>query len=66
MLDETTRLIRTVFDSTKRFGKRRQARNLERELAHGFAFSQEENGAVNQSDLIRVYDTTKDKPSGMS
>lgn len=66
MLGETTRLIRTVFDSTKRFNKRKQARNLERELAHGYAFSQEENGVVNQSDLIRVYDTTKDKPSGMS
>lgn len=66
MLGETTRLIRTVFDSTKRFNKRKQAKSLERELAHGYAFSQEENGVVNQSDLIRVYDTTKDKPSGLS
>lgn len=30
----------------------------------GFAFSQEENGAVKQSELIRTYDTDIDKPSG--
>lgn len=66
MLGETARLIRTVFDSTKRLSKRKSARNLETELAHGFAFSQEENGAVNQSDLIRAYDTTKSKPTGMT
>lgn len=30
----------------------------------GFAFSQEENGVVRQADLIRVYNTDIDKPSG--
>ncbi len=30
----------------------------------GFAFSQEENGAVKQSDLIRKYDTNIEKPTG--
>jgi hypothetical protein len=31
----------------------------------GFAFSQEENGAVNQADLIRVYNTEVNKPTGV-
>jgi len=33
--------------------------------SHGYAFSQEEDGVVEQSDLIRVYDTTQEKPSGL-
>ncbi|XP_024293608.1 probable phospholipid-transporting ATPase IA isoform X4 [Oncorhynchus tshawytscha] len=32
-------------------------------MLHGYAFSQEENGAVSQSDLIRSYDTTKQRPA---
>jgi hypothetical protein len=31
----------------------------------GYAFSQEENGAVNQADLIRVYNTEVNKPTGV-
>ncbi|XP_039266166.2 phospholipid-transporting ATPase IB-like isoform X2 [Styela clava] len=31
---------------------------------HGFAFSQEERGVVTQSQLIRSYDSTADKPLG--
>ncbi|XP_025087156.1 LOW QUALITY PROTEIN: probable phospholipid-transporting ATPase IA [Pomacea canaliculata] len=34
-------------------------------LAHGFAFSQEEHGAVPQAQFIRAYDTNKDKPEGL-
>lgn len=30
----------------------------------GFAFSQEENGVVTQSQLIRHYDSKREKPSG--
>uniref|UniRef100_A0A674BPC3 Phospholipid-transporting ATPase n=1 Tax=Salmo trutta TaxID=8032 RepID=A0A674BPC3_SALTR len=30
---------------------------------YGYAFSQEENGAVSQSDVIRSYDTTKQRPA---
>jgi hypothetical protein len=30
----------------------------------GFAFSQEENGVVRQSELIRVYNSNIDKPTG--
>lgn len=42
----------------------RRSRRDDIELEHGYAFSQEENGAVAQSELIRVYDTTKSKPTG--
>lgn len=31
----------------------------------GFAFSQEEGGAVSQTDVIRAYDTNIPKPDGM-
>ncbi|BFZ14729.1 hypothetical protein BsWGS_17768 [Bradybaena similaris] len=33
-------------------------------VAHGFAFSQEEHGVVNQTQYIRAYDTTQEKPEG--
>ncbi|RWS16411.1 putative phospholipid-transporting ATPase IA-like protein [Dinothrombium tinctorium] len=66
ILTETARLIRNVFDTTKR-GKRHRRRKVdsELELQHGYAFSQEEHGAVPQSQIIRVYDSTKAKPSGV-
>lgn len=90
LLSETARLIRNVFDSTRRRRKRPSSSSGERtpggsrvgkadrgdrrspqsshqpdvELQHGYAFSQEEHGVVPQSQLIRVYDTTKAKPSG--
>uniref|UniRef100_A0A8C7RUS4 Phospholipid-transporting ATPase n=1 Tax=Oncorhynchus mykiss TaxID=8022 RepID=A0A8C7RUS4_ONCMY len=32
-------------------------------MLHGYAFSQEENGVVSQSDVIRSYDTTKQRPA---
>ncbi|CAB1337476.1 unnamed protein product, partial [Coregonus sp. 'balchen'] len=30
-------------------------------LLHGYAFSQDENGVVSQSEVIRAYDTTKQR-----
>ncbi|XP_035827119.1 probable phospholipid-transporting ATPase IA isoform X2 [Aplysia californica] len=33
-------------------------------VAHGFAFSQEEHGVVNQAEYIRAYDTRREKPEG--
>lgn len=30
-------------------------------LADGYAFSQEEHGAVTQEEIVRAYDTTKQK-----
>ncbi|CAH8518317.1 unnamed protein product [Heterobilharzia americana] len=35
-----------------------------RQTDHGYAFSQEEHGAVSQSQLIRAYDSTRMKPEG--
>lgn len=72
LLSETARLIRNVFDSTRR-KKRGRSEGTERErgrpsdleLRFGYAFSQEEHGVVPQSQLIRAYDTTKAKPSGV-
>jgi len=39
-------------------------RDEEIELAHGYAFSQEEGGAVSQIEYIRRYDTTKASKAG--
>ncbi len=69
MLTETARLIKSVFH-TKRMSKPRDLRKrhkqgIELDLQHGYAFSQEEHGALPQSQLIRIYDTTKAKPSGI-
>ncbi|KAG5877930.1 hypothetical protein JTB14_004182 [Gonioctena quinquepunctata] len=59
-LSETARLLRNVFT-------RRTPPRLEQdvELSHGFAFSQEEGGAVSQSAVIRAYNTNIPKPDGM-
>lgn len=73
LLSETARLIRNVFDSTRRKkavnstsddANDTTSRDLDLELQHGYAFSQEEHGVVPQAQLIRVYDTTKAKPAG--
>ncbi|KAJ8934426.1 hypothetical protein NQ318_000643 [Aromia moschata] len=59
-LSETARLLKNVF--TRRTAPRIE---VEVELSHGFAFSQEEGGAVSQTDVIRAYDTNIPKPPGM-
>lgn len=73
LLSETARFIRNVFDSTRRKKTVSStseevnddaSRDADVELQHGYAFSQEEHGVVRQAQLIRVYDTTKAKPSG--
>ncbi|XP_017961003.1 probable phospholipid-transporting ATPase IA isoform X2 [Drosophila navojoa] len=56
---ETARLLRNVF--TRRANTRVET---ELELSHGYAFSQEEGGAVPQSIVIRAYDTNLPKPEG--
>ncbi|XP_069948303.1 probable phospholipid-transporting ATPase IA isoform X8 [Cherax quadricarinatus] len=58
-LTETARLLKNVFRRTT------TRVNLEVELAHGYAFSQEEHGVMGQSEVIRAYDTTQPKPGGM-
>ncbi|XP_025421825.1 probable phospholipid-transporting ATPase IA isoform X2 [Sipha flava] len=45
--------------------KSRLPSTLEVEMNHGFAFSQEEGGAVSQSDMIRVYNTYSTTPEGV-
>ncbi|RZF42200.1 hypothetical protein LSTR_LSTR004349 [Laodelphax striatellus] len=63
-MTETARLLKNVRSV---FNLRASASrvNTEVELRHGFAFSQEESGAVSQSDMIRAYDTNLPKPGGM-
>ncbi|KAK4886421.1 hypothetical protein RN001_002692 [Aquatica leii] len=62
-LSETARLlknVRSVF-----FRKSHTRIDMEVELAHGFAFSQEEGGTISQADVIRAYNTNIPKPDGM-
>ncbi|XP_014280434.1 probable phospholipid-transporting ATPase IA isoform X2 [Halyomorpha halys] len=64
-LTETARLlkgVRSVFNLRSTTSTRV---NSDVELSHGFAFSQEEGGAVAQSDVIRAYNTNIPKPGGM-
>uniref|UniRef100_A0A4W6FKQ7 Phospholipid-transporting ATPase n=1 Tax=Lates calcarifer TaxID=8187 RepID=A0A4W6FKQ7_LATCA len=35
--------------------------SMQQNLLHGYAFSQDENGVVSQSEVIRAYDTTKQR-----
>ncbi|XP_055677625.1 probable phospholipid-transporting ATPase IA [Lutzomyia longipalpis] len=61
-LTETARLLRNVRNV---FSRRSNTRvNMELELSHGYAFSQEEGGNVTQTDIIRAYDTNLPKPEG--
>lgn len=60
-LSETARLLRSVKCALTRRGPAA----TELELSHGYAFSQEEGGAVTQSEMIRAYNTTLPKPGGM-
>ncbi|XP_045203321.2 probable phospholipid-transporting ATPase IA isoform X3 [Mercenaria mercenaria] len=72
-LTETARLLRNVFSrSMNRVPAGDQpppsptpSRGYIEEIpCDGFAFSQEEHGSIAQAELIRVYDTTKEKPTG--
>lgn len=60
-LTETARLLKNVFTrSTNRM------QEVQSEMQpRGYAFSQEEHGVVLQSELIRAYDTTVEKPEGL-
>ncbi|XP_052793334.1 probable phospholipid-transporting ATPase IA isoform X2 [Mya arenaria] len=66
-LTETARLLRNVFSrSMNRVPTQDQPQPspTPSRVSHGFAFSQEEHGSIAQAELIRVYDTTKEKPQG--
>jgi len=60
LLTESSRLLRNV---RKRFRKNKQRQEeqatMEMDVRHGYAFSQEEGGAVSQGEYIRRYDTTR-------
>lgn len=58
-ISETARLLKSAFSFT-----RSQPPPVQQQPYRGFAFSQEENGVVRQSDLIRTYDSDIDKPMG--
>ncbi|CAN8032995.1 unnamed protein product, partial [Ixodes persulcatus] len=60
-LTETARLLKNVFMKPVTTAHV----PIEVELKHGYAFSQEEHGVVPQADLIRAYDSTKQKPQGI-
>ncbi|KRZ34562.1 putative phospholipid-transporting ATPase IA [Trichinella pseudospiralis] len=57
-LTETARLLRNVFRRTA------SGVSIAHEAQYGYAFSQEERGAVSQAEVIRAYDSTKAKPEG--
>uniref|UniRef100_A0A8C4ELS4 Phospholipid-transporting ATPase n=1 Tax=Dicentrarchus labrax TaxID=13489 RepID=A0A8C4ELS4_DICLA len=38
-----------------------RSESMQQNLLHGYAFSQDENGVVSQSEVIRAYDTTKQR-----
>merc|ERR1711902_241551 len=66
LLSESSRLLDNV---TKRFRKNKQRQeqqaSLELDARHGYAFSQEEGGAVTQEQIIRRYDTTSRASSSL-
>ncbi|XP_011630665.1 probable phospholipid-transporting ATPase IA isoform X1 [Pogonomyrmex barbatus] len=64
-LTETARLLKNVKSVFTRRSNAASRVNVEVELSHGFAFSQEEGGSVTQTDVIRAYDTNLPKPGGM-
>ncbi|KAI4480681.1 hypothetical protein M0804_010234 [Polistes exclamans] len=65
VLTETARLLKNVKSVFTRRSNATSRANVEVELSHGFAFSQEEGGSVTQTDVIRAYDTNLPKPGGM-
>ncbi|XP_014207463.1 probable phospholipid-transporting ATPase IA isoform X3 [Copidosoma floridanum] len=64
-LTETARLLKNVKSVFTRRSNAATRVNVEVELSHGFAFSQEEGGTVSQTDVIRAYNTNLPKPGGM-
>uniref|UniRef100_A0A8C5VB65 Phospholipid-transporting ATPase n=1 Tax=Microcebus murinus TaxID=30608 RepID=A0A8C5VB65_MICMU len=59
-LTERAQLLKNVFK--KNHVSLYRSESLQQNLLHGYAFSQDENGIVSQSEVIRAYDTTKQRP----
>ncbi|XP_062331711.1 probable phospholipid-transporting ATPase IA isoform X2 [Osmerus eperlanus] len=60
-LTERAQLLKNVFK--KSTVSLYRSDSMQQNLLHGYAFSQDENGVVSQSEVIRVYDTTKQRPN---
>ncbi|XP_035524589.1 phospholipid-transporting ATPase IA isoform X6 [Morone saxatilis] len=58
-LTERAQLLKNVFK--KSTVSLYRSESMQQNLLHGYAFSQDENGVVSQSDVIRAYDTTKQR-----
>lgn len=56
-LTERAQLLKNVFKKNHLY----HSESLQQNLLHGYAFSQDENGIVSQSEVIRAYDTTKQR-----
>ncbi|KAJ8407670.1 hypothetical protein AAFF_G00275270 [Aldrovandia affinis] len=59
-LTERAQLLKNVFK--KNTVNMYRSESMQQNLLHGYAFSQDENGVVSQSEVIRAYDTTKQRP----
>ncbi|TNM96308.1 hypothetical protein fugu_015969 [Takifugu bimaculatus] len=60
-LNERARLLTRVFRKTPSSVGR--SNSVQQTVSHGYAFSQEEHGVVSQSQVVRSYDTTRQRPS---
>ncbi|XP_066576699.1 probable phospholipid-transporting ATPase IA isoform X3 [Amia ocellicauda] len=58
-LTERAQLLKNVFK--KSTVSLYRSESMQQNLLHGYAFSQDENGIVSQSEVIRAYDTTKQR-----
>ncbi|XP_039607306.1 phospholipid-transporting ATPase IA isoform X3 [Polypterus senegalus] len=58
-LTERAQLLKNVFK--KSTASLYRSESMQQNLLHGYAFSQDENGIISQSEVIRVYDTTKQR-----
>uniref|UniRef100_A0A3Q3VS05 Phospholipid-transporting ATPase n=1 Tax=Mola mola TaxID=94237 RepID=A0A3Q3VS05_MOLML len=58
-LTERAQLLKNVFKKSTVSVYRSDS--MQQNLLHGYAFSQDENGVVSQSEVIRAYDTTKQR-----
>jgi len=61
-ITESSSLLRNIRNKFRR-NKAGAKSNIEMETRRGYAFSQEEQGAVSQSEFIRRYDTTTQQPN---
>ncbi|XP_032883794.1 phospholipid-transporting ATPase IA isoform X4 [Amblyraja radiata] len=58
-LSERAQLLKNVFK--KNTINLHRSESLQQSSLHGYAFSQDENGIVSQSEVVRAYDTTKQR-----